>query len=250
MNLKTTEHSSFLIYAAGILCAFCLMLVFLITSVEAVAYWTPGYYEKEYTKYHVLEDLPEMTMEDLLAVTDEMMAFLRGNREDLHVFTTMGGEHREFFNEREIAHMEDVQGLFLGGLMIRRIGLLISIFCLAAAIVWEKGSSSRKSLLKYLIPKSLCIGTGAFFAVALAIAGVISTNFSKYFIVFHHIFFDNDLWLLDPRTDMLINIVPEPFFMDTALRIGITFAVLVVFFFGMNLWLWKKASSRGRTRKI
>ena len=32
----------------GILCAFCLMIIFLITSVEAVAYWTPGYYEKEY----------------------------------------------------------------------------------------------------------------------------------------------------------------------------------------------------------
>ena len=29
----------------GIVCAFCLMIVFLITSVEAVTYWTPGYYE-------------------------------------------------------------------------------------------------------------------------------------------------------------------------------------------------------------
>ena len=35
----------------GILCAFCLMILFLITSVEAVAYWTPGYYEREYEKY-------------------------------------------------------------------------------------------------------------------------------------------------------------------------------------------------------
>mgnify|MGYP000641720143 FL=1 len=32
-----------------------------------------------------------------------MMAFLRGKREDLHVYTTMGGEYREFFNDREIA---------------------------------------------------------------------------------------------------------------------------------------------------
>ena len=54
---------------------------------------------------------PEMTMDDLLDVTNEMMAFLRGKRENLHVYTTMGGEYREFFNDREIAHMEDVQGL-------------------------------------------------------------------------------------------------------------------------------------------
>lgn len=254
MNSETTRHIRPLIYAAGVLCAFSLMLVFLITSVEAVAYWTPGYYEKEYTKYQVLNDLPEMTMDDLLTVTDEMMAFLRGNREDLHVFTTMGGEYREFFNEREIAHMIDVQGLFLGGLMIRRIGLIITVFCLAAVFLLGKGSPQRKALLKALIPKSLCIGTGAFFTAAIAIAGVISTDFSKYFIVFHHIFFNNDLWLLDPRTDMLINIVPEPFFMDTALRIGITFAVLVVLFFGINLFLWKKAlrnsAAAGHTRKI
>lgn len=95
----------------GILCAFCLMIIFLITSVEAVAYWTPGYYEKEYEKYGVAEDV-NMEMEDLLDVTQEMMAFLRGKRADLHVPTTVGGVQREFFNEREIAHMVDVQDLF------------------------------------------------------------------------------------------------------------------------------------------
>ena len=95
----------FLHHLAGFVSAVCLMAILLITSVEAVAYWTPGYYEKEYTKYQVLEDLPEMTMEDLLAVTDEMIDYLRGDRDDLHVFTTMGGEYREFFNAREIAHL-------------------------------------------------------------------------------------------------------------------------------------------------
>ena len=40
------------------------MIIFLITSVEAVAYWTPGYYEKEYEKYGVAEDV-NMEMEDL-----------------------------------------------------------------------------------------------------------------------------------------------------------------------------------------
>ena len=35
---------------AGILTAFCLMIILFFTSVEAVVYWTPGYFEKEYTK--------------------------------------------------------------------------------------------------------------------------------------------------------------------------------------------------------
>ena len=80
-----TKTAKTITYAAGIFTAFWLIIAFLITSVEAVTYWTPGYYEKEYTKYQVLNDLPEMTMDDLLDVTDEMMAFLRGKRENLPI---------------------------------------------------------------------------------------------------------------------------------------------------------------------
>lgn len=39
---------------------------------------------------------------------------------------------------------------------------------------------------------------------------------------------------------MLINIVPEAFFMDTALRIAIVFAIFVTIFFGACLFLWLK----------
>ena len=77
----------------GILCAFCLMIVFLTTSVEAVIYWTPGYFEKEYTKYQVAETV-QMEMDDLLEVTDEMMDYLRGDRADLHAPTIVYGEPR------------------------------------------------------------------------------------------------------------------------------------------------------------
>lgn len=67
------------------------------------------------------------------------------------------------------------------------------------------------------------------------LAAVISTDFTKYFVIFHKIFFDNDLWILDPATDLLINIVPEPFFMDTAARIGVTFGLMVLFLFAVCL---------------
>ena len=149
-----TKTAKTITYAAGIFTAFWLIIAFLITSVEAVTYWTPGYYEKEYTKYQVLNDLPEMTMDDLLDVTDQMMAFLRGKREDLHVYTTMGGEYREFFNDREIAHMEDVQGLFIGGLWLRRIGILITLCFAALAYFRGRKSAERTEALKRLIPKS------------------------------------------------------------------------------------------------
>lgn len=203
-------------YALGILFAFCLIIMLLITSVEAVTYWTPGYYEKEYAKYNVTASV-RMEMDDLLEVTHEMMAYLRGRREDLHVPTTVNGQPREFFNAREIAHMEDVRGLFLGGLMLRRACAAGAAICLALLFL-------LKAKVKKVLPISVCAGTGLFFVIACGLAALISTDFTKYFIIFHQIFFDNDLWILDARTDLLINIVPEPFFMDTAARIGILFA--------------------------
>ncbi len=215
----------------GFVCAFALMITLLITSIEAVTYWTPGFYEKEYRKYHVLEAV-SMEMEDLLDVTKEMMAYLRGNREDLHVPTIVNGQPREFFSEREIAHMEDVRGLFLGAIAIRR-GCLLAILAALALLVCSKADWKR------ILPRTICVGTLIFFALLAALAGIISSNFSKYFIVFHHIFFDNDLWMLDPRTDLLINIVPEPFFMDTAARIGVVYGMSVLtVFFGCLGWLW------------
>lgn len=209
--------------AAGIFCALALILIWLITSVEIVTYGIPGYYEREYTKYHVLEDGGiDMTMEDLLQVTDEMMAYLRGNREDLHVMTVIGGESREFFNEREIAHMEDVRDLFLKGLLVRRIMAVLAVVLIAFMAV------RRKRDTVYVLARSFQAGTAVMAAAALVLGIIISTDFTKYFTIFHQIFFDNDLWLLNPATDLLINIVPEPFFVDTALYIGLIFAALLI----------------------
>ena len=223
-------------YFLGILCGFALMITLFITSIEAVCYWNPGYFEKEYTKYNVLDDV-QMEMDDLLEVTEEMMDYLRGDREDLHVPAIVNGEPRECFNEREIAHMSDVQGLFLGGFAIRRICIVI----MAAAVLLL---FARKAAIKHVLPKAICHGTIIFFAVTAGLSVLKSTNFTKYFIIFHKIFFSNDLWILDPRTDLLINIVPEPFFVDTAANIAIVFIVSVLFVFTICTILQKRFKTK------
>lgn len=226
-------------WLAGIFTAFCLMIILLITSVEAVVYWTPGYFEREYTKYNVLDSLPSMTMEDLLEVTDEMMDYLKGEREDLHVVTVMDGQEREFFNGREIAHMEDVQVLFLRAMSLRRACIFICVLCLGFLFL-------TKAPVRRVLPPSICAGTGLFFGITAILALIISGDFTKYFVIFHHIFFDNDLWILDPATDMLINIVPEGFFMDTAARIALLFGASSAVLFGICLFL----TLRGRSRAL
>lgn len=223
---------------AGIAAAFCIMIILFITSIQAVVYWTPGYFEKEYTKYDVLDSLPSMTMDDLLKVTHEMMDYLKGDRDNLHVMTTMGGQQREFFNEREIAHMEDVRTLFLKAMSLRRICVVLTVALLLLMAV-------TKARMRKVLPPALCIGTGLFFGLVTVLSLIVSTDFDKYFILFHHLFFNNDLWILDPATDMLINIVPEGFFMDTAARIAVLFGGVSLILFGVCLFLTVKGRKKG-----
>ncbi len=200
-------------YIVGFVMSLALVLVLLITAVEAVIYWNPGYFESEYEKYSVTESV-EMKMDDLLHVTDEMMAYLRGNRESLQVDTVVAGDQRGFFSTREIAHMADVKKLFLGGIAVR--GWSAVVF--AAGLLWFL-LRRRIGMLPKILPWGI-LGV----LVVCAVSGlIVATDFHKYFVIFHHIFFDNDLWLLDPRTDLLIRIVPQPFFVDTALRIMLIF---------------------------
>ena len=234
-----TQKKTYLSWLLGLICAFGLMIVFLITSVEAVAYWTPHYYENEYTRYQVADDV-HMEMDDLLYVTDEMMAYLRGSRDDLNIDTVVDGTPREFFNAREKAHMADVRNLFLGGLALRRLCLFLAAASVALLALF-------KVPLKHLLPRMLCAGTVLFLGVTALLAGIISTDFTKYFIIFHKIFFTNDLWQLDPRTDLLINIVPEPFFMDTAARIGITFCLMTGALFLLCLACILREHRRGKS---
>jgi integral membrane protein (TIGR01906 family) len=55
-------------------------------------------------------------------------------------------------------------------------------------------------------------------------------DFTQVFTVFHHIFFDNDLWILYPDRDNLINIMQEDVFSDAAMWIaGIWLAASALF---------------------
>ena len=215
-----------LYHAMGLIAAFCLMFVVLITSVEAVVYFNDGYFEKEYTKYNVLEKV-HMEMDDLLYVTDEMMDYLKGDRDDLVVETIVDGEEREFFNAKEKRHMVDVQGLFLGAMELRK-GAVVIIVLLAVALLVKKQGAVLLRMLQW--------GVGLFIGSMAGLALLVSTNFTKYFTYFHLIFFDNDDWILNPKTDLLINIVPEGFFRDTAYAIaGLFLVTSFILWFGAGL---------------
>lgn len=129
--------------------------------------------------------------------------------------------------------MEDVRGLFLGALAIRRGCLAVMALCLVLLAL-------LKTDFKRIFPSALCAGTSLFFAASLAVAAIISTDFTRYFILFHRMFFKNDFWILNPETDMLINIVPEGFFRDTVLLIGSIYFLSVLVILGVCIFFIRR----------
>ncbi len=211
----------------GLLAGIAMLTILLITSIEIAAYSNYGWYEKTYLKYNVLSDL-EMEMDDVLDVTKEMMKYLRGQRDDLVVETVVNGNTREFFNEREKAHMIDVQNLFIGALWIRRGEILL--FVLSVLTLWK-----TKGEWKSILSKAFIVSLGSFVVITISAGMLFMSDFTKYFTIFHEIFFDNDLWLLDPTTDLLIRMLPEGFFVDMVIRIGMIFLVLMVLFLVISI---------------
>ena len=224
----------------GIVFSLGIIFTLLISSVEFVCYHDPEYFAREYEKYDVLSTLPEMTMsydDGLMKVTEHMMDYLRGDEDELQVYVMMDGEERGFFTDREIAHMEDVRALFLGAVFLRRIAACMAFVIVAVLAIIKKSAWGVISCLS----KGMLLGTAAAVIVCGALGAVIATDFSNAFITFHHIFFDNDLWILDPRVDMLVNIVPEGFFFDTAARIlGLFLAGIIILCILSAIFLMRK----------
>lgn len=202
-------------WAAGILLSFSVIAILLISSFEIAMYADFSVYQREYEKYDVLDDL-DMKMEDVMYVTEEMMAYLRGDRDTLSVITTVGGQEQDFFNEQDRFHMGEVRDLFIGGLNIRTGVVVTALICLAFLI-------ASKACLKKILARSYQIALGITGAAVIFIGAAALIDFNAVFVQFHHIFFDNDLWLFDPAEDYMIRMLPEGLFADMVLRIGLLF---------------------------
>lgn len=226
----------------AVLAMLFLITAILITSVQLAVYGDSRYrfYEKEYDKYNVTESLG-MEMEDVMDVTGHMMAYLIGEEEELSVLTDVDGERQDFFNDQDRAHMADVKNLFLGGLKVRTVCLVIFVLLLLLLAV-------RKADLKRLIPRAYSAGVGVFLALVVLLGLLFASDFTKYFEIFHEMFFTNDLWLFDPATDYMIRMLPEGFFSDMALRIVMMFLAGLALV-GIVMIIWRAVVKKKERQK-
>ena len=199
---------------SAVIMMFLLIGVLLLTSFQVAIYGDSQYrfYEREYKKYQVADSL-NMTMDNIMDVTDQMMVYLIGKKAELSVITDVDGETQDFFNEQDRFHMGEVKDLFLGGLKIRNI-MLVAVLLILILL------AARKADLIKLLPRAYFVTLGITGMITVVLGGLFASDFDKYFRIFHEIFFDNDQWMFDPATDYMIRMLPEGFFYDFVFRIG------------------------------
>ena len=220
-TLKTKESRKAMAYLLGVIASLCFIVSMVVVSVE-FNIRNESFFINEYEKTGVAEDLG-MTMDDIKVVSREMMKYLFGEREDLVIYTTLRGQYREFFNDREKTHMVDVKAMLDNAILVRRICMGIMLICIAGLIAMKR----RRTI--HFLCRSYCYAVAGVVAFFGAIGLFILFNgFTEFWMRFHGVFFTNDLWLLDPATDMMILLLPEQFFSDLVANCVIFFAVVVL----------------------
>ena len=178
-----------------------------------------SFYDRQYQLNGTAEHIG-IRHQDLMSVTDNLICYMTNQRPDLEMQYGVKGEIREIFDQREKLHMIDVRNLYMGVIHIA-IGITAAIGAGLFYVIKKDGWKTARTTLnrKYLWS---AIGLVIF---CLVFGILIATNFQWFWTNFHYVFFTNDLWLLDPRVSIMINMFPLNFFYAMVTRIFIIFII-------------------------
>lgn len=201
----------------GLLAALCFFLFSLSLGITLVTQ-DKGYYDRQL----VINETSELTglpLEDLKIRAHALREYLEEGDNSLIA---------PYFNSKEVQHMEDVHGLFY----LKNWILVLSGLGFLWTFVYGRKEGRAKNFL------NMALGVLLVFLVFIAFAAM---NFDLAFVGFHKFFFQNDLWLLDPSKDLMIQMLPQSFFEGMALRIGL-FVLFMEGVYLLSLWRMTKKS--------
>lgn len=168
-----------------------------------------GYYLHQF-KVNQIAKITSRNETELKAIAKALIAYLQQGKNNLLT---------PYFNEREVLHMEDVYHLFKTMYILQLIFLILILYLSYQAI--------KKRNFRNLWRQTGYFLGGNYLLVAFGYFLFQKVDFSTFFIKFHEVFFSNDLWLMDPETDLMIQMLPETFFQTIALETILLWLILI-----------------------
>ena len=215
---------------ASLLCTVVLALLVLSFSISVPILFRPFYY----VQINAL-NLPQRTgwsAETIREAYDQVLDFC--------VLGKPFGTGQLAWSESGRSHFADVRGLFLLDFAVLAVTTLLTVLLL---VLYK-----RDRLRFYRFG-----GRGPGFwagvlaaGLVLVIGGLAALDFNRAFTVFHAIFFPGkDNWLFDPATDQIILVMPEAFFRNCAILIGVVLLVCCGALICSDLFHRRRSESKG-----
>lgn len=163
-----------------------------------------SFYGEQYSKLD-LGSHTGLSKEDYISGVDALILYVNSERISIQTDVTIFGVETKLYNQREIDHMIDVKELYINAMTLRNFSFIGSIISLLLFVVTVK--KSKTSLYLPFLSVSKIIGV-----IVVCLGIVAFLDFNLFWNTFHEIFFTNDLWLLNPRTDWMIRMFPLELF--------------------------------------
>lgn len=138
-------------------------------------------------------------------------------------------------SERENVHMADVRALIAVCDRVKAFCVPLAA-ALTVAMAWTGVRLARR---RRKVALGALAGLGVLvLLIALGALYLRAAGFERAFIALHELIFSNDLWLMNPQTDILIRMMPQLLFEQAAVRVvretlggfGLTLAMLFVIY--------------------
>lgn len=196
----------------------------IVVLISAIDFWgfNDLFYAYEY-KQNKTSEVTKIASDDLEDVTEHLLGYIKGDYDNLDIEVKVDGIEREVFNQREKDHMIDVYNLYQGVIFIRNGLLLVIVFCFIVA--------KFDFTVLFNVFRNVIWTTGGIVG-ALSMYAIM--DFDSFWLNFHYLFFTNDLFLLNPSTDILIMLVPSRFFFDLIVCIVLTLILVIGL---VHVWL-------------
>lgn len=207
-----------LTFGIFLMSVFCASSLFLNTAVNGEIYYEIQLEES------VAPGVDNETMHELDLI---LAAYLAGDADAL--------DSTELFNADEKTHMVDVYNIFSTLRLVKNCAFAVSVLLLGWVYYNRQKFGAR--LMR------VCIVSGlALLLLPLAAVGAWACiDFDAAFTAMHRLLFSNELWLMDPRTDLMIRMLPTRFFVSIGKKLALrallgAVAVPAILFIGTLDW--------------
>ena len=201
--------------AAARLCGFLLVWAVILFTLAAAVYGIAG--DGDLLSREMLRHAPPETTglpeKEYPGVGRMTAAYLTGQEEKFqYIWTDADDRGYIGFQAHEADHMADCRELIGLAGTLRWITGAAALLLAGIGILLRSWKAFAGGMLTGLCAAGVLVAGIAVWALV---------NFDGLFITFHRVAFTNEGWLLDPRTDLLIRLMPVHFFVSLGIRIMI-----------------------------